>query len=150
MRISPPLRKDCAWRGETAWSRAMRFAVLFVLVLLAGCAAGPAGPTVPKGPAPPTRGRPAATLDPATALAKAGRLDAPSIAEALAMFGKPDVERRDGAGALLTWRAGRCALILGFASERLQTAIAGPPRTGEAAPALAECIAAVRSRIPVS
>lgn len=66
------------------------------------------------------------------------------------MFGKPDVERRDGAGALLTWRAERCALILGFSSERLQTAVAGPARTGERAPGLAECVAAVRSRIPVS
>lgn len=95
------------------------------------------------------RSRPAASavrLDAANALSRAGAPDAISTAQARAIFGAPDVERRDGVGALMIWTTEGCALTLGFAHDRLSTVEAGPRRTGERAPGLPECLAQLRAR----
>ncbi len=84
--------------------------------------------------------------DPTTALLRVGTADAITTAEARALFGPPDVDRRDGAGALLVWTFPNCALILGFANDRLRTVEPGPRRTGQAAPTLQTCIAEARTR----
>lgn len=84
--------------------------------------------------------------DPTTALLRAGTADAITTAEARSLFGPPDVDRRDGAGALLVWTFPTCALTLGFANDRLRTVEPGPRRTGEAAPTLQACIAEARTR----
>lgn len=87
-----------------------------------------------------------ARLDPATALLRAGTADAITSAEARALFGPPDVERRDGAGALMVWTLPTCALTLGFANDRLRSVEPGARRTGAAAPTLQACIAEARTR----
>ena len=66
------------------------------------------------------------------------------------MFGPPDVERRDGAGALLVWTLPSCALTLGFANDRLRTVEPGPRRTGEMAPTLQACVTEARARAATS
>jgi hypothetical protein len=84
------------------------------------------------------------------ALAAPGTPGAATLAEVVRLLGAPDVERRDGAGALLTWRLDSCALVLGFAADRLSSVSPGPRRIGEAAPALETCIAEAQARIPTS
>jgi len=126
-----------------------RTPALALSALLAACATAP-------GPAPvsavhrPATAAPRAQPDPTTALLRAGTADAIGIAEARALFGPPDVERRDGAGALLVWTLPSCALTLGFVGERLQSVTPGPRRTGDPAPSLQACVAEARARTPSS
>lgn len=127
----------------------LRLSCLLLAATLGACAtaAGPAPVNASQRPVAATvRARP----DPSTALLRAGTADAIGVAEAKAMFGPPDVERRDGAGALLVWTLPTCALTLGFANERLQTVTPGPRRTGDPAPSLQACVAEARARGPSS
>ena len=130
----------------------MRKAISSALVLLlAACASS--GPAPVSGGAPPARARshtPPAHLDAASALARAGASDAITTAQAKALFGAPEVERRDGVGALLVWTTPGCALTLGFANDRLRTVEPGPRRTGDAAPTVQQCLAELRARAPTS
>lgn len=125
-----------------------RLFVVAAAFALAACAStGPSAPIAAGG----LRARPPSPHarphgDPATALLRAGATDAISPDDARAMFGPPDVDRRDGAGALLVWTLPHCALTLGFANDRLRTAEPGPRRTGEMAPTLQACIAEARAR----
>jgi hypothetical protein len=102
----------------------MRLPVLaFTLALLASACAG-TGPGVrPRGPALSAADR----ADPAGAIRRAGAPDAITPAGARTLFGPADVERRDGAGAILTWRTPTCAIVLAFAADR-----AGDLRLGAA------------------
>lgn len=126
----------------------MRFlSVLCASLLLAACAtAAPPPSTTPRQPAPsstPTRGY--------ELLSAAGRNDAPTQAEIERVFGAPDIVRRDGAGAALTYRMDHCALLLVFAADarnamRLAEAHPGPRRGGEATPSLEQCAAEASAR----
>lgn len=129
----------------------LRLSSLLLAAALSACATAPGPAPVSTAPRPVasaahTRARP----DPSSVLLRAGTADAIGIAEAKAMFGAPDVERRDGAGALLVWTLPSCALTLGFANERLQTVTPGPRRTGDPAPSLQACAAEARARGPSS
>lgn len=121
------------------------------LVLLSACASsGPAPISTDGGARAPARTATAPRLDAAHALSRAGQSDAITTAQARSLFGAPDVERRDGVGALMVWTTPGCALALGFANDRLATVEPGPRRTGDAAPSLAECLAELRARPAVS
>lgn len=130
----------------------MRKAIASILVLaLAACASS--GPAPVSGGGSPARTRthaPPAHLDAASALARAGTSDAITSAQAKTLFGAPDVERRDGVGALLVWTTPGCALTLGFANDRLRTVEPGPRRTGDAAPNVQQCLTELRARTPTS
>jgi hypothetical protein len=69
-------------------------------------------PASTRGPAISERDR----SDPVGALRRVGAADAITPEGARALFGAPDVERRDGAGAILTWRTRTCAFALAFAA----------------------------------
>jgi hypothetical protein len=92
--------------------------ILAALLLAAGCASG-------SGFAPLGRsggGLSAADrADPLGALRRVGAGDSITPEGAKALFGAPDVERRDGAGAMLTWRTPTCAVALAFAADRTGT-----------------------------
>jgi hypothetical protein len=128
----------------------LRFASLVLAAALSACATAPPG----AAPIASASHRPAAASraasDPATALLRAGTASAMTIADARALFGAPDVERRDGAGALLVWTLPTCALTLGFANDRLQTVTPGPRRTGDPAPSLQTCTTEARARAGAS
>ena len=67
------------------------------------------------------------------------------------MLGAPDISRRDGAGAALTYRLDHCALLLIFTADthnamRLAEANPGPRRPADPAPALDQCVAEARAR----
>ena len=84
-------------------------------------------------------------------MAAAGRPDAPGPEALIAALGAPDVDRREGAGAMLAWRLPGCALALGFATDgagrlRLRVAQADPPTLGGAAPTLAQCASQAQAR----
>ncbi|MDX2235268.1 MAG: hypothetical protein NW200_12290 [Hyphomonadaceae bacterium] len=119
-------------------------------LVLASCAATGPAPVGAGGPRRPVAAAPSARLDPAAALLRPGAADATTIAEARAMFGPPDVDRRDGVGALQVWTLPTCALTLGFANDRLRTVEPGPRRTGAPAPSLQTCIAEARARAAAS
>ena len=124
-------------------------ALLAALVLTACASSGPA--PVSGGASARTRTHAAPVrLDAASALARAGTADAITTAQARTMFGAPEVERRDGVGALLVWTTPGCALTLGFANDRLRTVEPGPRRTGDAAPTVQQCLAELRARTPAS
>jgi hypothetical protein len=79
-------------------------------------------------------------------LSAAGRADAPTQSEIERLLGAPAISRQDGAGAALTYRLERCALLLVFAADarnamRLAEAHPSARRSGEAAPTLNECAA---------
>lgn len=117
------------------------------LLLLSACAASSPAPVsagVSARPAPRAAAGP--RLEAANALARAGAADAITTAQARALFGAPDVDRRDGIGALMVWTTPGCALALGFANDRLVTVGPGPRRTGDRAPSVAECLAELRAR----
>jgi len=91
-------------------------AFLPLLAALAACASGP----TPAAYAPGRRGPAIAErdrADPFGALRRAGAADALTPEGALALFGKADIDRRDGAGAILTWRTPSCAIVLAFADD---------------------------------
>ena len=126
-----------------------RFLCVAAALIVAACASispGPAPVSAATGRARAPAQAAHVRSDPTTALLRAGTADAITTAEARALFGPPDVDRRDGAGALLVWRFPHCALTLGFANDRLHTVEPGPRRTGEAAPTLQTCIGEARSR----
>ena len=73
----------------------------------------------------------------ASLLAAAGATDAPTQSEIERVFGPPDIARRDGAGAALTYRLESCALLLLFSADcgnamRLAEAHPSARRAGEA------------------
>ncbi|MBL8559547.1 MAG: hypothetical protein JNM47_12545 [Hyphomonadaceae bacterium] len=148
----PALRRrasDCASLRAWAWSVTMRpiLAPMAALMLLAACASSnPAPISTGASARAPARTTTAPRLDAANALARAGAADAITTAQARALFGEPDVERRDGIGALMVWTTPGCALALGFAHDRLTTVEPGPRRTGDRAPGLTECLAEMRAR----
>lgn len=116
--------------------------------LLAACASAPSSPPAP---APEAAAAPASPSLQAQLLAAAGRADAPSQAEVERAFGAPDISRRDGAGAALTYRLPTCALLLLFSADarnemRLAQAHAGPRRSGDTAPTLERCAAEAAAR----
>lgn len=81
----------------------------------------------------------------------AGRADAPSQAEVERGFGAPDISRRDGAGAALTYRLQTCALLLIFTADarnemRLAEAHASARRPSDPAPSLDQCAAELAAR----
>lgn len=83
--------------------------------------------------------------------AAAGRPDAPGPDALIAALGPPDVDRREGAGAMLAWRLPDCALALGFAADgqgrlRLRVAQGDAPKPGLPAPSLAQCAQQARDR----
>lgn len=93
----------------------MRFAAAFLIFFLTACASSRSGP----GPAPiETRG-------PAQFSLTVGAL---TVDQALAHLGPAQVDRREGRGALLTWKRRSCALTLVFAQDR-----AGQLRLADAA-----------------
>jgi hypothetical protein len=114
--------------------------------LLAACASTAPAPVSGAGRPRSSSQTPHARLDATTALLRAGTADAITIAQARALFGAPDVDRRDGVGALQVWTLPSCALTLGFANDRLRTVEPGPRRSGEPPPSLQTCIAEARSR----
>lgn len=116
------------------------------LLLLAACATSSPAPISSGGGRPPERIAPAPRLDAAQALARAGAADAITTAQARALLGAPDVDRRDGVGALMVWTLPGCALALGFAHDRLATVEPGPRRTGDRTPTVTECLAELRAR----
>lgn len=84
-------------------------------------------------------------------LASAGRDNAPTQAEIERVFGRPDIARQDGAGAVLTYRFENCALLLLFRADgrnamRLNEAHPSARRSGEAAPSLEQCAAEASAR----
>lgn len=117
---------------------AMRFtAILAAIALLSACAAASPLPA-PNSVAPAPMGERAALL------ARAGRADAPTEAEIARAFGAPDITRRDGVGAALTYRFETCALLMLFSADarnamRLREAHASARRVGDAAPSQQQC-----------
>jgi hypothetical protein len=122
-----------------------RSVAAFLALVLSACATpsmAPAPVSGATGQGPVLRGR----MPPPRTAAIALRPGVTTTAEARALLGAPDVERRDGVGALLVWTLPGCALSLGFANDRLRTVEPGPRRTGAAAPSLDACLAEARSR----
>lgn len=127
----------------------MRFIVTtLALALLAACAtASPSTPaTASQSGAAPVQPSRAAQL-----LAAAGRADAPSQRDIERALGAPDIMRRDGAGAALTYRLQNCALLLLFAADgrnEMRLAEVHPSaRTVETpAPSLEQCAAEASAR----
>jgi hypothetical protein len=122
-------------------------APILALVLAACASSGPA--PISSGTAGPrvhSRSALSARLDVVNALASAGAANAITTAQARTLFGAPDVERRDGIGAMMVWTMPGCALTLGFANDRLKVVEPGPRRTGDRAPSVSECLAELRAR----
>lgn len=125
------------------------FAPILALLLAACASSGPVPiSSATSGPRVQGRSAPSARLDVANALASAGAANAITTAQARTLFGAPDVERRDGAGAMMVWTTPVCAFTLGFANDRLKVVEPGPRRTGDRAPSVAECLAELRARTP--
>lgn len=127
----------------------MRFIVTApALALLAACATAS-----PSAPAPASEAG-AAPIQPSRAaqlLAAAGRDDAPSQREIERVLGAPDIMRRDGAGAALTYRLQDCALLLLFAADgrnemRLAEAHPSARAAGAAASSLEQCATEASAR----
>lgn len=93
---------------------------------------------------------PAVSLDPVAALSRLGAPDSINTRQAASLLGPPDVDRRDGAGALLTWRLSTCALVLGFANDRLTSTVPMARQSGAPAPSVAACVNEARARRPQS
>jgi hypothetical protein len=131
---------------------AMRFlttlTTLTALMALAACATAPPPQSAPVASAAAAQPNRAAAL-----LAQAGAGDAPTQSVIERTLGPPDIARRDGVGAALTYRLQTCALLLLFAADanntmRLREAYAGPRRAGEAAPTLDQCAEEAGARRP--
>jgi hypothetical protein len=135
----------------------MRVALL-PLLLLAGCASttpasAPTGPRFPRSHGVTlTEGDRA---DPVNALRRAGAPDAMTPEGARALFGRADIERLDGAGAMLTYRTTTCAIVLVFAADgagdlRLGAAEAAARDQRAPTPPLAQCVSEARARAATS
>lgn len=121
--------------------------VLCSVLMLAACASTAATLPVNAGQA-----HPAAQAEQALAL-QAERLaqylstngaDAPRLEQVQNVLGAPDVARREGAGAALTYRYETCALLIVFAADesggmRLQQTFAEARRARVDAPDLQSC-----------
>ena len=84
-------------------------------------------------------------------LRAAGGAQAPSQADVERTIGAPDVTRRDGAGAALTYRLNTCALLLVFTADtrntmRLAEAHPSARRAGDATPSIDQCAAEAAAR----
>lgn len=117
---------------------------------LSACATAPAAPPVAQTSVTTSRGGGAAGL-----LARAGQIDAPSLEQVEALLGPADIARRDGAGAMLTYRLDGCALALIFAADtrnvmRLREAQPGVRRLGDPQPSIDACAAEAEQRRRVS
>jgi hypothetical protein len=127
--------------------RAALLAALFVSACATPAVETPR-PVAALPPAAPSATR--APLDAAAQLARAGQADAITPREAGMLLGPPDVERREGAGALLTWRLESCALVLSFTGDRLQSVSPGPRRSGAPAPSIETCVSEAQARLTTS
>src|SRR5262245_31148033 len=96
-------------------SGTMVVGAVLAAAILSGCAA-PTTTTSTSATATPVAA--AAPSTPGALLAQAGRPDAPTLAALTRTFGRPDLERREGAGAILTYRLETCALVLVFAADQ--------------------------------
>jgi hypothetical protein len=86
-------------------------------------------------------------------LRRAGGADAPSEQEVARLMGRPDLVRREGAGAAITYRFEQCALLLLFTADerntmRLREAAPGARQAGATAPTLDQCAAEADARAP--
>jgi hypothetical protein len=129
------------------------------LLLLAACATAPAAPdageNLPVAPPAPAVSSRSSALD---LLARSGQADAPTIGGVQAALGSPDVERREAAGAIVTYRLESCALVLLFATDtQNQMRLVGVERAarlpGAETPSLEACASeldARRSAAPLS
>ncbi len=84
-------------------------------------------------------------------LSSAGGANAASRAEVERALGAPDIERRDGAGAALTYRLPTCALLLLFSADqrdtmRLREVHADARHAGAPAPSQSACAAEAEAR----
>lgn len=83
-------------------------------------------------------------------LRAAGSAQAPTRAEIERAFGRPDIERQEGAGAALTYRLETCALLLLFSSgdsNTMRLVEAHPnARSGGDAPSLEQCATEASAR----
>jgi hypothetical protein len=124
----------------------MRFAIAFVVLFLASVGPGPVFPRS-QGPSLTAADR----ADPVAALRRAGAGDAMTPEGARTLFGRADVERVDGAGAMLTYRLQTCALALVFAAPpggdlRLGAVEAAARDPRGPTPSLAQCVTEARAR----
>lgn len=126
-----------------------RIVMISLALALAACATAPAAapqPSRPQTEAPAPQASRAAQL-----LAAAGRADAPTQAEVQRLIGAPDIVRRDGVGASLTYRLETCALLLLFTADarnemRLAQAHPSARQAGRPAPSLEQCAAEATAR----
>lgn len=131
----------------------MRFIVsLFAFAALAACATAPTGALAPQPDPASTSDAPArVTVLARDFFAAAGRADAPSQTQVERGLGAPDIRRREGAGAALTYRLRTCALLLVFTADarnemRLAEAHPSARRAGDAAPTLDQCAVELADR----
>ena len=133
----------------------MRFAA-FALLFLAGCASTAPVSTGPRFPR--SHGVTLTEADranPVAALRRAGAADAMTPEGARRLFGKADVERVDGAGAMLTYRTPTCAIVLIFAADRsgdlrLGAAEAAARDQRAPTPPLEQCVTEAQARAATS
>jgi len=83
--------------------------------------------------------------DPVGAIRRSGAADAMTVEGARILFGKADVERQEGAGAIMTYRTTDCAMTLVFAADnagdlRLSAAQAVARDQRAAIPPLDKCV----------
>jgi len=127
----------------------MRKLLFAAMLLLAGCAGGASAPASGHARTPALSERDRG--DPLGALRRAGAGDAVTLEGARALFGPADVERRDGAGAILTYRTPACALALLFAADgagvlRLGAAEIAARNQRAPAPPTEQCVAEAMAR----
>jgi len=109
---------------------------------LVGCATAATPPDATRPPV--SDATPGQASRAAQLLAAAGRSDAPTQAEIERALGQPDILRRDGVGASLTYRLESCALLLLFTADqrnqmRLAEAHASARQAGQTTPSLGQC-----------
>lgn len=125
---------------------ALAAAALAALAFGAGCATAPiaAAPAEAVTPPPIESGPPRSGYG--AVIARAGRADAPQLGEVVRTLGAADIDSREGAGAMLTYRTDVCALVLLFASGALAEAHSMPRHAGETPAGLDDCVEAVYAR----
>lgn len=117
---------------------------LIAAATLAACATTTT-PTAPAASTQPGATTPAAAPSRVAALLRrAGSGDAPSEQDVARLMGQPDLVRREGAGAAITYRYQQCALLLLFTADerntmRLREAAPGARQAGTQAPTLDQC-----------
>jgi hypothetical protein len=132
----------------------MRYPALAVALFLAGCASAPANNAAAGSRLPRSHGVKLTDADranPANALRRAGATDAMTPEGAHTLFGTGDVERVDGAGAMLTYRMPTCALALVFAADgagdlRLGAVEAAARDQRSPRPSLEQCVTEALAR----